>query len=553
MDYRYVEYDPLLHGLRDLLARLKALFEHLLLQTDGDVEEALRWLEQIGNRYGMFGERFDIEDFKRWLQDQRDVAPAPDGTLVLTGKGERSLRTSALDAIFSNLRKDAAGDHRVAAEGPGLERLPETRPYAFGDPTSTIATTETLSNAIRRGGIDEVTIEEADLAVHETEHASSCATVLLIDVSHSMVLYGEDRITPAKKVALALTELITTRYPKDALNVVLFGDDAWEVPLDRLPYCGVGPFHTNTRAGLRLARDILRTRRQANRQIFMITDGKPSCLTEPDGEIYKNPFGLDQRVVNKTLEEADACRRHGIPVTTFMLTEDPTLVDFVETFTRTNRGRAYYASPDHLGSFVFVDYIKNRRQARALVGHPTPRPALDAAEEGVEVVDLRHAARVGRPDAGHLLFERGRQQAGNVLARGSEAGEDATVVAVPLRPVGGEPGVADQEREMARAVEDALLGPPRCSEDGGVELGRRAGLVEKEVLVPLLQSRPGQLLAAGRAGLRLVEVELEQTSIGQGIRVAPGVQGNQDLTRPQMPSLGGNAEISDERPTLNES
>lgn len=362
MDYRYIEFDPLLHGLRELLAQLKALFEHLLLQTDGDVDEALKWLEKIGNRYGLFNERFDVEDFKKWLQREREVAPTPEGGLALTGKGERSLRASALDAIFSNLRKDAAGDHRVAAEGVGLERLPETRPYTFGDPVSMIATTETLSNAIRRGGIDEVTIQEQDLAVHETEHNSSCATVLLIDVSHSMVLYGEDRITPAKKVALALTELITTRYPKDALNVVLFGDDAWEVPLDQLPYCGVGPFHTNTRAGLRLARDILRTRRQPNRQIFMITDGKPSCLTEPDGEIYKNPFGLDTRVVNKTLEEADACRRVGIPVTTFMLTEDPTLVDFIETFTRTNRGRAYYASPDRLGSFVFVDYIKNRRR-----------------------------------------------------------------------------------------------------------------------------------------------------------------------------------------------
>ena len=159
-----------------------------------------------------------------------------------------------------------------------------------------------------------------------------------------------------------MAELITTRYPKDSLDVLLFGDEAWQVTLDELPYIGVGPFHTNTRAGLVLARELLRKKRQANRQILMVTDGKPSALTERDGSIYKNSFGLDRRVVNKTLEEADALRRLGIPVTTFMLTQDPTLVDFIETFTRTNRGRAYYASPDRLGSFVFVDYLRNRRR-----------------------------------------------------------------------------------------------------------------------------------------------------------------------------------------------
>jgi uncharacterized protein with von Willebrand factor type A (vWA) domain len=184
----------------------------------------------------------------------------------------------------------------------------------------------------------------------------------MVDVSHSMILYGEDRITPAKRVALALCELITTRYPRDSLHVVLFGDTAWEVSWDRLPYIGVGPFHTNTRAGLQLAQEILRRKKQSNRQIFMITDGKPSALTEPDGSIYKNPFGLDRRIVNKTLDEAANCRRLGIPVTTFMLTDDYPLVEFVERFTRANRGRAYYSQPDRLGDFVFVDYIRNRKR-----------------------------------------------------------------------------------------------------------------------------------------------------------------------------------------------
>ena len=364
MDYRYAYLDPRLVEMEKLLARLKALFEHLLLQTNGDVDEALKWLERIAERYNLFGERLDIDRFKDWLSKQNLIRPAPRGGSELTKKGERGLRAGSFDALFANLKRDAAGQHRTSHAGQGLERLPETRPYEFGDSLALLAPSETLSNAIRRSGIDEFAVAEEDLEVYETEHDSSCATVLLIDVSHSMILYGEDRITPAKKVALALCELITTRYPKDALHVVLFGDDAWEVPLDELPYCGVGPFHTNTRAGLRLARELLKKKRQANRQIFMLTDGKPSALTERNGDIYKNPFGLDARVVNKTLEEADQCRRVGIPITTFMLTEDPTLVDFVDELTRTNRGRAYFASPDKVGDAVFVDYVRNRRRKR---------------------------------------------------------------------------------------------------------------------------------------------------------------------------------------------
>ena len=177
-----------------------------------------------------------------------------------------------------------------------------------------------------------------------------------------MILYGEDRITPAKRVALALCELITTRYPKDSLNVLLFGDAAKEVSMAEIPYLSAGPYHTNTKAGLELAREILRKKKQLNRQIFMLTDGKPSALTERNGEIYKNPFGLDRRIVNKTLEEADNCRRLGIPITTFMLTTDPLLVDFVDRFTKANRGRAYYSDLESLGSFVLVDYMRNKRR-----------------------------------------------------------------------------------------------------------------------------------------------------------------------------------------------
>ena len=362
MDFRYSRRDPSLEARKKRLEQLRALFQQLLLQADGDAEQALRYIEYLGGRYALFDENLSLADFKTWLERRGTVARDEAGAVVLTKKGEREIRASSLDAIFSSLERDASGDHRVPAPGAGLERLPETRPYAFGDPLSLLDPTETVSNAIRRGGVERIEVGEEDLRVYETEHLSSCATVLMIDVSHSMILYGEDRITPAKKVALALCELITTRYPKDSLDVVLFGDEAWEVSMSEIPYLSAGPYHTNTRAGLQLARGLLRKKRQANRQIFLLTDGKPSALTEHDGEVYKNPFGLDRRIVNKTLEEADVCRRLGVPITTFMLTTDPTLVDFVETFTRATRGRAYYSGLDELGSFVLVDYLKNRRR-----------------------------------------------------------------------------------------------------------------------------------------------------------------------------------------------
>ncbi len=361
-DFRYQRYDPELGRFRDLLGELRRVFNELLLRTGGDVEEALRWLDQIGERHGVWTERFSIEEFREILERDRTVARGAKGKLALTSKGERVIRTESLDAIFSSLQGDARGDHRVPRQGQGAERLPETRPYEFGDAVDLLDGPGTLKNAIQRAGIQDLSITEQDLQVFETEHLSSCATVMLVDISHSMILYGEDRITPAKKVALALAELITTRYPKDSLDVVLFGDEAVRVSMDDLAYISVGPYHTNTRDGLRLAQDLLRSRRQVNRQIFMITDGKPSALTERDGSIYKNPFGLDERVVNKTLDEAANCRRLNIPVTTFMLTNDPVLEEFIERFTEINHGRAYYSAPGQLGSFVLVDFLRNRRR-----------------------------------------------------------------------------------------------------------------------------------------------------------------------------------------------
>jgi Ca-activated chloride channel family protein len=361
VDYRYIAFDPKQAAVDRRMEELRKLFQELLLRTGGEVEDALKWLQQVATRYSLFDDELSFGDFVRAMQREETIRRVANGFEVTT-KGAGMIRKDALREIFAGLGKDGAGDHRVVHSGAGTERLPETRAYQFGDPISSIDVGASLRNAMRRGGIDDLQMGEEDLEVHETEHLSSCATVLLVDISHSMILYGEDRITPAKKVAMALCELIKTQYPKDALFVVTFGDEANQVPLESLPFISVGPFHTNTRAALQMARELLRKSKRSNRQIIMITDGKPSALTERNGQVYKNSVGLDRRVVSKTLEEASACRRYGIPVTTFMLTEDPVLVDFVDEFTKANKGRAYYTSPTNLGSFLLVDFLRNRRR-----------------------------------------------------------------------------------------------------------------------------------------------------------------------------------------------
>jgi uncharacterized protein with von Willebrand factor type A (vWA) domain len=279
----------------------------------------------------------------------------------MTPKGERRIRQDSLNEIFTSLQAGGAGDHRVPTAGTGGERLSETRAWQFGDDLANLDPLGSVSNAVKRGGIDDLSVTEEDLEVHETEHASACATVLMVDISHSMILYGEDRITPAKKIALALTQLIQTRYPKDTLDVVLFGDDAIQVPLRELVKIQAGPYHTNTKAGLQLAQRILGGRKGVNKQIFMVTDGKPSAIRE-HGRLYKNPFGLDPKIVNKTLEEAAFLRRKGITITTFMLAADPALLDFVRRLTELNHGRIYETDPNNLGAYVFRDFVRNRRK-----------------------------------------------------------------------------------------------------------------------------------------------------------------------------------------------
>lgn len=343
------------------LQELLKAFSYLMLKMNGDVQDALDWLKELAERYGIFSDGLTMEDLIEKLKELGIIEEVR-GVPNLTPRGIRKIRQDALTQIFSSLKKAPGGNHETPYTGQGVERLNETKQWTFGDQATNIDLTNTLTNAFRRDGIDDFHLREEDLEVYETEHMTGCATVLLIDISHSMVLYGEDRITPAKQVTLALAELIQTKFPRDYLSLVAFGDDAQLLSLAELPFLSVGPYHTNTRAALQLARNLLRRSGNVNKQIFMVTDGKPSAIFDDAGRLYKNPYGLDPRIVNKTLDEAVQCRRESITISTFMLAQDPSLVEFVEELTKINRGRAYFTSLENLGDFIFVDYIRNRRK-----------------------------------------------------------------------------------------------------------------------------------------------------------------------------------------------
>ena len=361
MQIRYSEFDPARHGqVLSTFDRLLDVFEQLLQYTAGDAAEALHWLTRLDERYGLADEEMGIGDFIEELK-RRGYLRERQGTVEITARTERAIRQRSLEEVFRQLRKSGRGEHKTPFTGKGDERLPETRPWQFGDDPHLMDVTGTLSNSFRRSGIDAWKLAEEDFAVHETDHMTHQSTVLMIDLSHSMVLYGEDRITPARKTAMALAELIMRRYRHDTLDIVAFGNDAWEVSVKDLPYLSVGPYYTNTRAGLQRARDILMRRKNRNRQVFLITDGKPSCHIE-GGRMYRNAFGLDRRIVNKVLDEAVLCRRDGITITTFMIASDPYLQSFVRELTLANRGRAYYSSLENLGEFIFEDYVRNRRK-----------------------------------------------------------------------------------------------------------------------------------------------------------------------------------------------
>ena len=343
--------------------KLLELFQELLTYTSGDVDEALSWLTQLDNEYNLTSDGYGIADFIEDLKERgylQDNLERPGG-MQMSAKMEQVIRKSSLEEVFGKLKKSNRGNHKTHFTGLGDELSPDRRPFQYGDTPDQIDFTDSIRNAHIQHGIGDFRLTESDLVVQEKDYKAQTSTVLMIDISHSMILYGEDRITPAKKVAMALAELITTRYPKDTLDVIVFGNDAWPIEIKDLPYLQVGPYHTNTVAGLQLALDLLRRRKNPNKQIFMITDGKPTCLKEGNG-YYKNSWGLDRKIINKTLGLGAQCRRLNIPVTTFMIAKDPWLQRFVEKFTEVNQGKAFYTSLKGLGEYIFEDYSRNRRR-----------------------------------------------------------------------------------------------------------------------------------------------------------------------------------------------
>lgn len=347
--------------------KLFGIFKELITHTSGDFDEAISWLRELDIEYKLTTPEYTIDDFiedlkkKGYIQEEfKDDGTS--GGIGITAKTERAIRQQALDTIFGNLKRSGTGNHKSKHTGNGDEHTGEFREFNFGDSLERISLTESLRNAQINNGVADFMLTENDLVVEETQFKSQMSTVLMIDISHSMILYGEDRITPAKKVAMALAELITTRYPKDTLDILVFGNDAWTIAIRDLPYLKVGPYHTNTVAGLQLAMDILRRKRNTNKQIFMITDGKPSCVREKDGNYYMNSNGLDEYIVDKCYNQAQQARKLHIPITTFMIAKDPYLQRFVNHFTEANQGKAFYTGLKGLGEMIFEDYENNRKK-----------------------------------------------------------------------------------------------------------------------------------------------------------------------------------------------
>ncbi len=358
------------------LEELRQAIERALLEGDFLNEEMRERLQQIQMEGGLdeliekLIERMEREDYIS-IDRPHDPSRQPSvggqvgeaqqqARFEVTDKSLDFLGYKALRNLLGSLGKSSFGRHDTRDLATGIEASGASKVYEFGD-TLNLDITGTLSSAIQREGLKlPLNIEYSDLQVHQCEYQSSCATVLMLDCSHSMILYGEDRFTPAKKVAMALSHLIRTQYPGDSLSLILFHDSAEEVPLSQLARVKVGPYYTNTREGLRLAQRILQRQRKDMKQIVMITDGKPSALTLEDGRIYKNAFGLDPLVVSQTLEEVAKCKRAGILINTFMLASDYGLVQFVQTVTEMCRGKAYFTTPYTLGQYLLMDYMSRK-------------------------------------------------------------------------------------------------------------------------------------------------------------------------------------------------
>src|SRR5258706_14119284 len=362
LGYRFSKYVPSPETEKSDFERLLKIFMQLMLITCGNVSEALQWLTEVEKQYKLTNDQYGIGDFIEDLKRQGYITEAgPKGEFKLNAKSEQTLRQSALEEIFGKLKKTKGGEHKTYHNGRGDEPTTDRSDYEFGDAVEQICMTDSIKNAQINHGFEEFLMTEEDLEVIESEFKTQTSTVLMIDISHSMILYGEDRITPAKKVAMALAELITKKYPKDTLDILVFGDDAWQIEIKDLPYLQGGPYHTNTVAGLELAMDILRRRKNPNKEIFMIKDGKPTCL-KIGKRYYKNSFGLNRKVVNRCMNLAAQCKKLKIPITTFMIATDPYLQRFVQEFTEMNHGKAFFAALDKLGAFIFKDFESGKRK-----------------------------------------------------------------------------------------------------------------------------------------------------------------------------------------------
>ncbi len=366
---RFQQLDHNLDDLREALRRLLQSGQFLDPETQQKVDQmaAEGTLEEFIDK---LMERMQQENYISYMREQGETERSEVGGEIgdvqgevrfeVTDKSLDFLGFKALRDLLGSLGKSSFGRHDTRHWATGIEVSGGSQRYEFGD-TLNLDINTTLSSAIQREGLGlPLNLEYEDLHVHQCEYQSSCATVVMLDCSHSMILYGEDRFTPAKRVAMALSHLIRTQYPGDSLSLVLFHDSAEEMPVSQLARVKVGPYYTNTREGLRVAQRILARQRKDMKQIVMITDGKPSALTLPDGRIYKNAYGLDPLVVNETLEEVSRCKRAGVLINTFMLASDFGLVQFVHKVSEMCRGKAYFTTPDTLGEYLLMDYINHK-------------------------------------------------------------------------------------------------------------------------------------------------------------------------------------------------
>ncbi len=367
---RFSEFNHDLDDLREALRRvLEAgdLFDEMMqkkldqLSADGKLDELIEKLLERMEQENYISTSSDSGDSTRAAQTGGQVGEVQgEVRFEVTDKSLDFLGFKTLRDLLGSLGKSNYGRHDTRYWATGIEASGASQRYQFGD-TLNLDTTATLSSAIAREGIKlPLNLEYDDLHVHQSEYQSSCATVVMLDCSHSMILYGEDRFTPAKRVAMALSHLIRTQYPGDSLSLVLFHDSAEEMPVSQIARVKVGPWYTNTREGLRVAQRILSRQRKDMKQIVMITDGKPSALTLPDGRIYKNAYGLDPLVVSETLEEVARCKRSNVMINTFMLASDFGLVQFVQKVSEMCRGKAYFTTPDTLGEYLLMDYMDRK-------------------------------------------------------------------------------------------------------------------------------------------------------------------------------------------------